>query len=44
VNCIKHQLSISQWLEQNGEAERMNRTLIGRAPSMRLYVGMSEGF
>ena len=33
---IKHQLSISRRPEQNGVAKRMNRTLAGRARSIRL--------
>jgi len=41
---IKHQLSTSGRLEQNGVAERMNQTLTERACSIRLQADMSEGF
>src|SRR4051812_48430507 len=40
---IKHQLSIPGRPEQNGVAERMNRTLMDRARSIRLQAGMPEG-
>jgi len=41
---IEHQLSISGQSEQNGVAERMNRTLTEYAQSIRLQADMSEGF
>ena len=41
---IKHQLSISGRPEQNGVAERMNRTLTERARSIRLQTDISKGF
>ena len=42
--AIEHQLSISEWPEQNGVAEHMNQTLTERAHSIKLQTDMSEGF
>jgi len=39
---IKHQLSIPERPDQNGVAERMNRTLIECARSIMLQVDMSK--
>jgi len=41
---IEHYLSIPRQPEQSGVAERMNRTLIEHARSIKLQAGMSERF
>jgi transposase InsO family protein len=41
---IVHQLTISHSPQQNGLAERMNRTLVGSAKSMLHAAGLSQGF
>src|SRR4051812_22532939 len=43
LHRIKHQLSIPRQPKQNGVAERMNRTLLERARSIRLQADMPEG-
>ena len=44
TNRIRMEKTIPRTPQQNGVAERMNRTLNERARSMRLYAGLLETF
>ena len=44
ANGIKHQKTIPGTPQQNGVAERINRTILERARSMRLHAGLPKTF
>ena len=41
---IRHELTVPHTPEQNGVAERMNRTLMETAPSMIAHAGLSDKY
>ena len=43
-NGIKHQKSMPDLPQQNGQAERFHQTIVNRSESMWHHVGLSEGF
>ena len=43
-NRIKHQTSMPDSLQQNGQAERFQQTIINGAEAMQHHAGLSNGF